>query len=177
MNSISKTLLAGAAFGALATAPAVADNVPNLNFTALHRSNVVHKTRMTKAGHGEDCSRICTGSTVSTYIPASDLDKKVNLIYTFYKWNSNNTICSQPKEKIHVVPKKSQYAQIGTATETYSIGCSGPTVFYGDTYKLKNPAGEGKTDSFVSTLIGKFWNNGVKYKGALILDVNVNIGE
>jgi hypothetical protein len=35
----------------------------------------------------------------------------------------------------------------------------------------------GHSDYFVSTLIGKFSNSGVKYKGTLILDVNVNIGE
>jgi hypothetical protein len=48
-------------------------------------------------------------------------------------------------------------------------------VFYGNTYKLTNPEGEGKTDTFVSTLIGKFENNGVKYKGKLNMDVSVTI--
>ena len=40
-----------------------------------------------------------------------------------------------------------------------------------------DPRGYGHSDYFVSTLIGKFSNSGVKYKGTLILDVYVNIGE
>ena len=37
--------------------------------------------------------------------------------------------------------------------------------------------GEGQVDKFVSILIGKFEQFGVKYKGTLYLDVSVNIGE
>jgi hypothetical protein len=62
---------------------------------------------------------------------------------------------------------------VGFFTETYSNGC----VAYGDTYKLTDPAGEGKTDSFVSSLIFTFQSGGVKYKGKLNLDVSVEIGE
>lgn len=96
---------------------------------------------------------------MSTYVPASALHTKTKLANTFFTWGT----CSMqtyPKQKL-TVPKKSAYAKLGHATETYSFGCAnGPAVFYGDTYKLENSADEGKTDSFVSTLIGTWWNGG-----------------
>jgi hypothetical protein len=178
MNSITKTLLGGVAFGALATAPAIAGgiNVPPFHVTALYAGKAVNKTKVHNPPHQCRYST-CITDSVSTYVPASDLDKKVNLIYTFYKFDSNSTLCSQPREKIKVVPKKTQYAKVGAATATYSEGCaSGPTTFYGDNYKLTNPAGEGQTDSFVSTLIGKIKYNGRTYMERLNLDVSVKIG-
>jgi hypothetical protein len=176
MNNLTKTLLGSAALCALASAPALAQRAPNLNLTALCRGDVVNKT-WTPARHREDCSRVCTGSTVSTYIPASDLGIQTNLFRTYYKWNSNQTICSNPKEKMKG-QKRSLYGKVTHNTETYSLGCaSGPTVFYGDAYTLTNPAGEGRTDKFVSKLIGTFHNGGTEYKGKLILDVQVSIGQ
>ena len=50
-------------------------------------------------------------------------------------------------------------------------------MFYGDTYKLTNSAGEGQTDYFPSRLIAKYKRSGIKYKGTLLLDVNVTIGK
>jgi hypothetical protein len=175
VNSITTALLGGTALCALATAPAIAGNISALHVTALHGGHLVNKTRVHSPGRTH---LTYTFGSVSTYIPASDLDKKVKLIDTYYKWNSSNSLCTTPKEKIKVVPKKTQYATIGTFTTTYSEGCaSGPTVFYGDTYKLTNPEGEGHTDHFVSSLIGWFKNGGQKYKGTLNVDVTVNIGE
>lgn len=173
MNNFIKTLLAGAALGALATAQAAANNAPNLHVTALYAGHVVNKTRIHEPGR----QHITYTYSISTYVPASDLGQTVPL-GTFYKWNSNDTVCSNPKQKIKVVPKKTKYAKIGTATQTYSLGCSsGPTVFYGDTYHLFNKAGEGQTDHFESILKGKFEQQGLKYEGRLILDVSVAIGE
>jgi hypothetical protein len=88
---------------------------------------------------------------------------------------------TEPTPQKIKIPKKSTYAKLGhateTYTETYSEGCGSPTVFYGDTYKLTNPAGEGQTDRFVSALIAKYENGGQEYKGTLYLDVSVAIGE
>jgi hypothetical protein len=50
-------------------------------------------------------------------------------------------------------------------------------VYYGDTYKLTNPAGEGASDFFVSSLIGKWKNGSLKYKATLKLDVSVAVGD
>ncbi|HEX4157300.1 MAG TPA: hypothetical protein VHY79_02400 [Rhizomicrobium sp.] len=172
MNNLTKRLLAGSAICALATAAAIAGNVPHFSITALHAGHVVNKTR----AHTPGRQNLTYTFSVSTYIPASDLHKTVKLP-DVYKFNSYSTICSSPKQKIKVVPKKTQYAKIGTYTETYSEGCSsGPTLFYGDTYKLTNPAGEGHNDYFVSSLIGRFKNSHGKYKGTLNLDFTVSIG-
>jgi hypothetical protein len=174
MNDLTKTLLGGVALCALAAVPAVAENHPAFNFTALHAGNVVNKT--TIRNHG--ATHLTYTFSASTSIPASDLHKTVILTTTFYKFNSYSTICSSPKQKIRVDPKRTQYAKIGTVAVTYSEGCaSGPTTFYGDTYKLTNPDGEGQIDHFVSSLIGRFKNSRGKYKGTLNLDFSVYIGK
>ena len=148
MNAITQALLAGAALGALATVPAVAEEVPHFNFTALHAGHAVHKTRM------RDPSRQHLTYTlgISTYI-AAELDKKVKIPFP-YTWNGT-------KEKFKVAPKKTECAKIGKYTYSTTNGGVG----YGTTYKLTNP--DCHTDRFVSTLIGWFQNNGVKYKGTL----------
>jgi hypothetical protein len=173
MNSLAKTLLGGAALCALATAPSIAGNASAFNISVLHPGNAVNKTKMPN----HDATHLTYTFSVSTSIPASDLHKTVTL-GPFFKFNSYSTVCSSPKEKIKFDPKKTQYAKLGVATETYSLGCaSGPTVFYGVTYRLTNPAGEGQIDHFVSSLIGKFRNSHGKYKGTLNMDFTVNIGD
>jgi hypothetical protein len=180
MNNITRTLLSGAALCALATAPAMAGGAPNLHVFALHGGHVIHKTRLTKTGHGEDCSRVCTGISISTSIPASDLHKVVKLAATYYSYYDSGSFCnSSEKQKVKLAKNKTQYAKLGTSTETYSGYCStAPTVFYGDTYELTKKSGEGKIDKFVSTLIGKnIHYNGGLYDIKTIFDVNVSIGQ
>ena len=178
MNAIIQALLGGAALGALATAPALAGDAPHFGITALHAAKVVNKTKVRDPSH----QHVTYTFGVSTDVPASDFRQTVHLYGTYYKWSSTfsgSSTCSNPKQKLKT-PKKSIYAKLGKATETYSLGCpSGPTVFYGDTYKLTDAVGEGQTDHFVSTLIGWFQNlgNGQKYKGTLYLDVSVTIGK
>ena len=148
MNAITQVLLAGAAFGALATAPALAAGAPHSNFTALHAGRVVNKTRI----HNPARTHLTYTFSAYTTIPASDLYKTVH-VGIAYKFNSYSTVCSNPRQKIKVFPKKTKYGRAGTYTETYSYGCaSGPTVFYGPTYKLTDPAGEGRSDYFVPPL-------------------------
>ena len=167
MNSITKTLLVGAAFCALATVPAVAGDVPDIHVVALYPGQqTVLKTRMHKGG----VTHITSTISLSTSIPASDLHKKVELgtLFTF--------LCGR-SGKVKIT-KKATYGKAGIFTMTTGQTCDGVSqVFYGNTYKLTNPEGEGKTDSFVSSVTSKFEYKGVKYKGTTNLDVDVAIGE
>jgi hypothetical protein len=174
MNSITQTLLVGAAFCALATVPAVAGDVPDIHVVALHPDHqTVLKTRMHKGG----VPHITSSIGVSTFVPASDLDKKVKLPATFYAFYDSGSFCNAPG-KFKLQERKTQYAKLGYATSTLSGFCStGPAVLHGNTYKLVNPQGEGKTDSFVSSMTTRVEYNGVKYKFTLNLDVSVVIGE
>ena len=178
MNKLTRTLLGGAALSALTAAPSIAQPAhPAFRITALHEGHAVNKTKVRKDG-ANDCSRSTTYCySVYSYQPAS-APKKTHLIYTFYKFNSTISgqlsICTNPKTK-NRAPKKSIYAKIGTATETYSEGCpSGPTVFYGDTWTNKTGVA-GETDTFLSKLVGHYKVNGNKYKGTLPLAVSVFI--
>jgi hypothetical protein len=175
MNAITQTLLAGAAFGALATVPAVAGDVPDIHFVALHPGHqTVLKTRMHKGG----VTHITSTIGVSTFVPASDLDKKVKLVDTIYAFYDSGSFCNVSGKRFKLQERKTQYAKLGYFTETFSGYCStGPTVFHGNTYKLINPQGEGKTDSFVSSMTGNVEYNGVKYKLMLNMDVSVAIGK
>lgn len=173
MNKLTRTLLGGAALAALAVAPGVAKNAHAFHFTALHGGRVVYKSKFHNPHRCDDSS--CT-AYVYTSVPASDLRKTVRLIDTFYKLNSNSTICNNPTQHLKA-PRKGQYGKVGAATETYSIGCpSGPTTFYGNTYKLTDKAGEGKNDVFVSKLRGEFTTSHGTYKGTLYIEANVAIG-
>jgi hypothetical protein len=174
MNNLTRILLGGAAVCALTGTSAAAQAAPAIHFTALHGGRVVNKTRL-HSPHRCLRSDSCT-EYVYTSVSASDLDKKVKLIDTFYKLNSNDTLCSVPKQELKV-PKKSTYGKVSAATETYSEGCaSGPTTFYGDVYKLTNPEGEGKVDTFISRLKGKIQLNGNTYKETLYIIPYVTIG-
>ncbi|MGH6890258.1 MAG: hypothetical protein ACREHF_13865 [Rhizomicrobium sp.] len=169
MNSITKTLLVGAAFCALATVPAVAGDVSNIHVFALHpgHATFVSKTSMHKGPISHTTSTI----SVSTSVPASDLHKKVKLDGTVFGF-----FCGR-SGKVKIT-KKAIYGKVGIYTLTNSTACDGAgQVLYGDTYKLTNPEGEGKTDSFVSSLTSKFEYKGTKYKGTVNLDVSVAIGE
>jgi hypothetical protein len=172
MNSITKALLGGAALSALATVPAMAQAAPHFSVTALHAGNVVNKTNTHNPPH--HCRSSCT-LTISTYVPASDLNVNVQLLSTYYKFNSSGNICSNPKTKIKVT-KSATYGNVTTGTFTETSGTC-VIVFYGDNYELTNPAGEGNQDSFSSRMRSKFKLSGEKYKGILIMNATVSIGE
>ncbi len=179
MNKLTRTLLGGAALSALTAAPSIAQPAhPAFRITALHEGHAVNKTKVRKDG-ANDCSRSTTYCySVYSYQPAS-APKKTHLIYTFYKFNSTISgqlsICTNPKTK-NRAPKKSIYAKIGTATETYSEGCTNGVqpVFYGDTWTNKTGVA-GETDRFRSLLIGHFKADGKKYRGQFGMTVNVFI--
>ena len=169
MDKLTEALLGGVAISALAVAPAVVQQKhPGFHFTALHGGRVVNKTKM--PNHG--ATHITYTFGIYSYQPAN-APPKTHLIGTFYRFESYN-FCALVKEKIKA-PKKSIYARLGTATETYSFGCSnGPTTFLGDTWTNKTGK-SGDTDFFVSKLISTFKNNGTKYKATMNLDVGVII--
>jgi len=172
MKNLTKTLLSGIALSALAAPPAVAGNAPEFLVQALHAGRVLNKTKV----HNYGRTQMTYTFGVSTSVPASDFNKSANLLATYYKWSSDGHGCGNLQQKIEV-PKKSVYGNVRPSTLTYSLGCtSGWSVLYGDTYKLKDKSGFGKTDTFVSILIGKWQRNDRKYKGTANLDVSVAIG-
>jgi hypothetical protein len=170
--TIKGILLAGVAVATLATVPAFAKQAPKFHVLALHAGHAVNKTAL----HHTPGNTLTYTFGVSSYVPSADLGTGVNLIYTYYKWNSSYSICTTPKEKMSG-QKKSTYGKIKHNTETYSLGCSsGPTKFYGDNYTLTKTSGFGQVDTFSSLLTGKFKSGGKKYTGKLTLDVSVDIG-
>lgn len=169
MNKLTTTLLGGVAMCALAAAPAMAAKHYAMHVTALHAGHQVNKSKM----HAPGATHVTYTFGAYSYLSASSAPK-THILSTYYKWNNSGTLCSAPKMKIKA-PKKSVYAKIGTASETYSFGCpSGQTVFLGDTWTNKTGV-SGNVDTFVSTLYGKFHNGSLKYKGTLNLDVTVFI--
>jgi hypothetical protein len=172
VNNITKTLLGGAALCALATAPAMAGTLhPAMHVTALHAGHAANKTAIREPSK----QHLTYTFGVYTYASASD-HSAVKLAATYYKWNSNDTLCSKPKMSVKLSAKKTQFAKLGTSSETYSEGCaSGPTTFLGDTYANKTGA-SGDVDNFVSTLLAKKLNlPGGVYKASLHLDVRVTL--
>ncbi len=172
--TIKGILLTGAALCSLSLAPALAASAPHVHVTALH-AGAVKKSAMKQAAPGAVTYTFSVSTSVST---ASAYKNKTKLAGTFYKFNSNSSLCTQPKEKVKLMTKKTKYAKLSTGTETYSEGCSsGPTTFYGDIYDLQTKSAAGKTDTFASTLTAHFKNSSGKEKGKLTLDVNVAIGK
>jgi hypothetical protein len=166
MNNLTKALLGGTALCALAAAPALAQDVPAFRVTALHAGNVVNKTQLHDPGR---VHKTYTFSGISTYVPASDLDVTVTLPATSYGFHSS---CAKAKVKARFKPKKTEFAILGADVESNAGYC-----VVSDTYELDNPAGEGQTDRFVSSVSANYESGGVKYRGTLNLDVTVDIGQ
>lgn len=177
MNKLTKALLSGAAFGAQFGVPAFAGHAPVFHVQALHAGRVVTKTGLThRCVQPLNC--LTYTLDVSTSVSASNLHKSVKLVDTFYRWRSYSSCLgdNRARNRLKIPKKKSLYGKVSPATVEYSFCTYGPTTFYGDSYKLTDPAGTGKADSFVSILYGKFHNFNGDYKGTLTLDVSVAIG-
>ena len=174
MSKLTQSLLGSTAAGALLVTPAIAQPThPGFHPVALHAGHAVNKTKLLNQG----ATHLTYTFGVYSEQPAS-APKKTHLIYTYYQWVtswSDSFTCTPLKTRIKA-PKRSIYAKIGTATETYSFGCTNGVqpVFYGDTWTNKTGT-SGETDRFVSTLAAKFTSSGKKYKGTLNLDVSVFI--
>jgi hypothetical protein len=166
MNNLTKILLGGTALGALTTAPAMAGDVAGFHITALHAGNVVNKTVF----HDPSRTHLTYTYADYSYIPASDLDVKVKGV----AWSFG---CSETSSKAKIT-KKAKYGKVSIYTQTFSTACDGAgQVYQGVAYELTNPAGEGRTDSFSSKIIGKYETSGVKYKATLNIGSSVTIGE
>jgi hypothetical protein len=171
MNNLTKALLGSAAITVLAAAPAVAAH-PAFSVTAMHDGKMVNKTKM----HNQKAGHITYTFGVSTAIPFSQYYQNKQPLGSFYKWNSYSTVCSNPKSRLKVDPKKTDYGKASVGFETYSLGCpSGPTKLYGVFYKITDPDAAGHTDHVHGSLSGKFKNSRGRYRGTLNIDYTLSI--
>jgi hypothetical protein len=174
--TIKKILLAGVALCSLSVAPAVANSAaPHVHLTALHPGAVVKSTM-----HSQKVAGLTYTFLVYSSVTNADYMQKTNLAATFYKWNDSYNICTTPKETITLSTTKTVYAALSTATETVpgsEEGCKKTVTFYGDVYELTTKKGNGKTDTFTSTLSAKIKDPQGKFNANLILDVDVAISK
>jgi hypothetical protein len=154
--TLAKTLLAGAAFCALCTAPAVVLAAPHLHLAAAEdniskvKPGSIH-TKTNRAQPG------ITDVTYTLSLSSSLPPVKTPTLLWAYTWQDVNT-CIPPKKESLKVPKKTKVAKIsvGTSTGPTSACPSTTFTFYGPMYDLKKKA---KGDSFSATLAAK------KYSG------------
>jgi hypothetical protein len=170
MNKITTILLGGAATAALASGSAMATGThfSHPAVTALHEGNSVLKSRI----HDPKATKLTYTYADYTYVPASDVGVNLQLLSTYWKFNSSGNICSNPKTKIKVT-KKSKHGKTTTGTFTETSGTC-VIVFHGDNYKLTNTSSN--SDSFSSSMKSKFVFSGSKYKGTININDAVTIG-
>jgi hypothetical protein len=154
--TLAKTLLAGAAFCALCTAPALALAAPHLhmvgaedNILKVKPGSLHTKTNRTQPGIQD----VTYTLTLSGSLPPL---KTPTLLWA-YTWQDTNT-CIPPKKEGLTFPKKDKVAKIsvGTSTGPTSACPSSTFTFYGPMYDLKKKA---SGDSFTAILAAK------KYSG------------
>jgi hypothetical protein len=173
---IKTVLLVGAALCAISMAPVVAAPAPHIIAVAAHPGNAHVKTALHTGKIHQITSTIAISTGVST---SADYKKKTPLVSTFYTFFDSGNFCKRSeKEKMKLPVKKTAYAKLSTGVETRTGYCStAPTKFYGDNYDLQTRKAKGKTDKFISTLVGrKIHYNGGLYNIDLNLDVTVAIG-
>jgi hypothetical protein len=165
--TLAKTLLAGAAFCALCTAPALSLAEPHIHIAgvdnlARQKAGAIHMK--TNRVH-DDLTDITYTITFTYTLPP--LKKKTMLWGE--TWQDTES-CTPPKNESLTVPKKTKYAKISVGTSTGpTSACPDSTfTFYGPVYDLKTMPKNG--DSFFSNLVAK------KYSGYnLTLGVNTNL--
>ena len=154
--TLAKTLLAGAAFCALCTAPALALAAPHLHLAAAEdniakvKPGSIHQK--TSRAHPDITDVTYTLTLTGSFPPV----KTPTLLWA-YTWQDINT-CIPPKKESLMLPKKDKVAKIsvGTTTGPTSACPSSTFTFYGPMYDLKKSA---KKDDFQTQLIAK------KYSG------------
>jgi hypothetical protein len=173
MNYLAKSLLSGAAVSALASASAMGathvgtNHIMSPNVSALHAGNFVNKSKV----HDPKATKLTyTYAEYSNYVYSSDIGQSVQLLDTYWKWNSSGNICSIPKTKIKVT-KQASYGTVTTGTYTESF-TSCVIVFHGDNYDWGG-GNAGGTDTFSSKMKSKFIYDGSKYKGTINIDATV----
>jgi hypothetical protein len=166
-----KILCAGAALGAISNAAAMAGPPSAQVVVVAKTGNFALKTAIQ---HSPAKSITYTVSVTTTISTAADYKIKTKI--GPYMWDSNNSLCQEPEhEKLRLGTRKTKYAKIGTAIETYSVGCGKPSKFYFTTYELETKAAVGKTDHFTASLKAKVTDGGIKYDATLNIDTSVHI--
>jgi hypothetical protein len=167
--TIKGLLLAGASLATFGASAAYAERAPTIHVAALHPGHAVVKTAMHSSKASNLTSTFLVYSSVST---AADYKVKTHLIYTYYAYYDSGSFCGTKNGKTKVIlsTKKTAYAKLSTAVETYSEGCGTPTSFYGDVYDLTTKTAVGQVDSFVSDLYGKK----IHYNGG-VYNINTNL--
>jgi hypothetical protein len=161
MNALTKTLLAGAALGALTAAPAM--STPNIHLVGkavgvqLGLTGLVHhKTNVT----GSKTPNFTTTASISGTFTSAAFYKTPTLLYA-YDW-LNGCTDTGTKESFKSAPKKTAVHKIktGSVTGTRSASGCGATIF---TYRGPNYDRKVKgtsTDHFVGTLKAKGTSSG-----------------
>lgn len=164
--TLAKSLLAGAAFCALCTAPALTLAAPHMHIAgvdnlAKQKAGTVH---MKSSRVHDDLQNITYTITFSYSLPPL----KTKTMLWGETWQDTET-CKPPKKETLTVPKKTKVAKISVGTSTGPTGSCPNSVFtfYGPVYDLKKSA---TSDAFFSSLVAK------KYSGYnLTLGINTNL--
>ncbi len=169
--SFTKTLLTGAAIGALCAAPALARTAPNI-----HLAGIASKAKMTtKGSHSKtdvaNPNYTNLTQTVSFFNSLSfAADTEVPVLLFGETWQDTNT-CTPPAHEHASYPHRTAAAKInhGTSTGPTSACPNSTFTFYGPLYTLENNTG---TDSFKGVLKARHYSG---YNLTLNENVNVTI--
>ncbi len=171
--SFTKTLLAGAAIGALCTAPALARTAPNI-----HLAGIQTNAKMTVKSPSH--SKTDVGTTKYTDITQTvtfsssvnfTADGEVPILLFGETWQDTAT-CIPPAHEFAQYPRQTAAAsvRIGTSTGPTSACPNTTFTFYGPLYTLERR--HVRTDSFKGLLRAHHYSG---YNLTLNENVNVNI--
>jgi len=153
--SFTKTLLAGAAIGALCTAPALARTAPNI-----HLAGIASKAKMTtKGSHSKtdvaNPNYINITQTVSFFNSLSfAADTEVPVLLFGETWQDTAS-CVPPTRESATYPRRTHAALISTGTSTGPTSACPNSIFtfYGPMYDLRARNATG--DSFSGSVDAK----------------------
>ena len=160
MNMFNKTLLAGAAICALASAPALASHAPNI-----HLAGVKTAVKMTVTGISHNKTNIVDKKSYTNYTTTISLAgsltesvyyKNPVLLYA-YDWIEDCTQPANQKFKITTKPTAGK-AKAGSSTGTRSSCGSTVFTYLGPVYELKSKTAT--SDSLVGQLAAKHTSSG-----------------
>jgi hypothetical protein len=173
--SFGKTLLAGAALCALATAPALA-SAPSFHLAGttaraitMHNGSMHSKTDVRDPGYTNFTETVTFAGTISE----TGFYKNPVLVWAEV-WLYSSCGTAVPNEKGKVA-KKAAHGKVAAGTSTgTATGCTNGTVytFIGPVYTLKSKTAT--SDSFTFDLDAKA--PGIKYKLKLVGNTNLTIG-
>jgi len=169
--SFTKTLLAGAAIGALCTAPALARMAPNI-----HLAGIASKAKVTIKGASHSKTDVANPNFTNiteTYSFFNSLsfaaDNEVPVLLFGETWQDTAS-CIPPAHENARYPRRTPAANVATGTSTGpTSACPNSTfTFYGPLYTLERR--HGGADAFSGALKAR------RYSGYnLTLNENVNV--